>query len=305
MLTRSAQQFLQRLKHIDAGDRPATPRAVMLMAPRQFGVAADCASDNAYMVGRSPFDQALAQRQLRALAEAICDCGVPVVTLPGLADTPDAVFPNNVFATLPGRLVIGAMRHPSRQRETRRDDVRALFASLFGYEVVDLGTISDCIAELTGAVVIDRARGLGFHGLSQRLNPIGAQAIHEALELEASLVFDLAPGEYHTNILLSVLASRAAVVYPSGLECGSIVTILQAVYGDRVVMLDDAEKNAFAGNCIALTDCDLFFSDTALRALRPATLDQFERMNFVLHGIDVSEIEKAGGSLRCMVAEIY
>ena len=35
---------------------------------------------------------------------------------------PDGLFPNNVFATVPGGLVVGRMRHPVRQREALRDD---------------------------------------------------------------------------------------------------------------------------------------------------------------------------------------
>ncbi len=41
--------------------------------------------------------------------------------------TPDAVFPNNVFATAPGRLIVGRMRHPVRQREAERADIRGFF----------------------------------------------------------------------------------------------------------------------------------------------------------------------------------
>lgn len=61
-----------------------------------------------------------------------------MVTFPGDASTPDAVFPNNVFATAPGRLIVGRMRHPVRQREAARRDVRDFFAQVMGYEEIDL-----------------------------------------------------------------------------------------------------------------------------------------------------------------------
>jgi hypothetical protein len=69
---------------------------------------------------------------------------------------------------------------------------------------------------LTGALVIDRARGLGYCGLSERCDAEGARLMHEAFGLRATLLFDLAPGEYHTNVVLAVLAGRAAVVCPRG-----------------------------------------------------------------------------------------
>lgn len=70
-------------------------------------------------------------------------------------------------------------------------------------------------------------------------------------------------------------------------------------------MLNETEKNAFAGNCIALTDQDLFMSQTGIDALRPSSRQTLESWGFVIHGTDLHEIEKAGGSLRCMVAEIF
>ena len=69
--------------------------------------------------------------------------------------------------------------------------------------------------------------------------------------------------------------------------------------------MNEAEKNAFAGNCIALSDTDLFMSRTGLDALRVGSLESLQDWGFVLHSLPLDEIEKAGGSLRCMVAEIF
>src|SRR3546814_5900909 len=66
------------------------------------------------------------------------------------------------------------MRHPVRRREAARDDIRAFFRDVLGYAETDLsGQPHPC--ELTGALVIDRARGLGFCGLSERCDEAGAR----------------------------------------------------------------------------------------------------------------------------------
>src|SRR3546814_11395097 len=107
------------------------------------------------------------------------------------------------------------MRHPVRRREAARDDIRAFFRDVLGYAETDLsGQPHPC--ELTGALVIDRARGLGFCGLSERCDEAGARLMHDAFGLRATLLFDLAPGEYHTNVVLAVLSGRAALVCPGG-----------------------------------------------------------------------------------------
>src|SRR3546814_2099564 len=101
---------------------------------------------------------------------------VPVITFPGDPATPDAVFPNNVFGTAPGRLIVGRMRHPVRQREAERADIRAFFGDVLGYDEIDLSGCDDLVAELTGSLIIDRARGVGYCGLSERCDMAGAQA---------------------------------------------------------------------------------------------------------------------------------
>ena len=141
--------------------------------------------------------------------------GIAGGVFPGGPDTPDALFPNNVFATAPGRLIVGRMRHEVRQREAVRADLRGFFTGLLGYRELDLSQ-QPHPCELTGALVIDRARGLGYCGLSERCDEAGAALMHEAFGLRATLMFDLAPGEYHTNVVLAVLAGRAALVCPAG-----------------------------------------------------------------------------------------
>ncbi len=59
------------------------------------------------------------------------------------------------------------------------------------------------------------------------------------------------------------------------------------------------------GNCIALTERDLFMSQSGADALQPKNRAALESWGFVLHSVELDEIEKAGGSLRCMVAEIF
>src|SRR3546814_14353140 len=81
-----------------------------------------------------------------------------MVCFAGNPDAPDGLFPNNAFATVPGRLVVGRMRHPVRRREAARDDIRAFFRDVLGYAQTDLsGQPHPCA--LNGALAIGRASG--------------------------------------------------------------------------------------------------------------------------------------------------
>ncbi len=282
---------------------PAVPKGVFMVEPVNFRFSTDSASDNRYMHPAAGIDQDRALEQYLGLVQAIRGAGIPVKSFAGDPNTPEDVFPNNVFGTSPGRFVIGRMLHPSRQKEAQHQGIRSYFRGQ-GYQEYDL-SVEDCVAELTGPLVIDRLRRLGFCGMSGRVDEAGLAAMHAAFNLRHTLYFDLVPGEYHTNVVMSVLAGRACVVHPESIADPKIVRALDAIYPDRILYLDDAEKQAFAGNCIALTYKDLFMSQTAADALQRRSRGLLESWGFRIHSHKLDEIEKAGGSLRCMVAEIY
>lgn len=303
MITRDVDLFLERARACAPDFGPATARAAFLVAPDGFARAEDSARDNRYMAEADAFDPARAMREHRALHLALSQ-HLPTVCFAGRADAPDALFPNNVFATAPGRLIVGRMRHPVRRREAARADIRAFFRDALGYREIDLST-QPHPCELTGALVIDRARGLGFCGLSERCDETGAALMHDAFGLRATLLFDLAPGEYHTNVVLAVLAGRAALVCPDGIAAPRVPETLRALYGQGAIALSPAERAAFVANAIALTSDRVWMSATAAAALAPASGDALRCAGFAVETVALDAIEAAGGSLRCCVAEIF
>ncbi|MBD8524307.1 arginine deiminase-related protein [Pseudomarimonas arenosa] len=289
-----------------APSQAACARAAFLVTPQGFAIAAESQHDNVYMLsGQVDSERALAQH--RALQAALAE-RLPVIAFPGHADTPDAVFPNNVFATAQvdgrGRLLIGSMRHPVRQREAERADIPRFFSEVMGYELLDLRQRPG-LTELTGTLVIDRSRGLGFAGLSPRCDRQGVATMADAFALNACFAFALQDDEYHTNVVLSVLAGRAVVGCPAAFQNERDWQAIADTYGGQVIELDAAEKAGFAGNCIALDGERVWMSERAADGLRPASRAAFERAGFAIGAVALDEIERAGGSLRCCVAEIF
>ena len=282
----------------------ATARAVMLVEPTGMRLSGETATDNRYMDPARTIDPERAVGQHRVLADAIRKyTGLPVQVFAGSPDTPDAVFPNNVFACAAGRLVIGAMRHPERQRESHRADIAAWFAGQ-GYEAHRIDRHAFAVSELTGPTIIDRARRIGFFGLTERMNREGVRATHDALGLVLGFEFPLKVDEYHTNVVMSVLASRALVAHRNSFDDPDVPEAIAEVY-DHAIWLSDEEKRGYAGNCIALDEHRVFMSATAERSLSLDTRRRFDRAGFTIHTVEIDEIEKAGGSLRCCIAEIY
>lgn len=304
LIVRSAAEFLQAWDEAAfPADAPAIPHGVFLVEPASFHVNAECADDNRYMDLDNPADPDRALAQSRALAAAIRDRGIEVTVFPGDPDAPDGVFPNNAFATIPGRLIIGSMWHAGRKQETMRHDIRDHFAAM-AYPAVDLSR-ANCVAELTGPLILDRARRVGYCGLSNRADRAGVEAMHKAFDLRLTYAFDLVEGEYHTNVVMMILAGRACVLYPGAFADEDTPGAICRAFPERHLLLTEAEKDAFAGNCIALTERDLFMSQTGFESLRPSSLETLQSWGFELTTVELDEFEKAGGSLRCMVAEIF
>lgn len=303
LITRDAEQFLSAAQQ-QTTTKKACCGAVFLVAPAEFKLCEASATDNHYMQVDQVFSQSKALAQHGLLAEKLQNIGVPTMIFPGEKHSPDGIFPNNAYATARGKLILGAMRHPARQVETERSDIRYVFERLMGLEVVSIAG-EGRVAELTGVLIVDRARRIGFCGMTERVNDAGCQAMQAAFELDVMFQFDLQDSEYHTNVVMSVLASRACVLHAASLKNPAAAQAIAECYQERVIWLDDQQKNDFAGNCISVTEQDVLISEVGYNSLNTKQLQQFEDFGFKLHAIPASEIEKAGGSIRCMVAEIF
>lgn len=286
-----------------AGAR-TTARAAFLVSPAAGQLAEESARDNRYMRMDATFDTPRALIQHAALALAL-RADIPVVTFPGDPEAPDAMFPNNVFATAPGKLIVGAMRHPVRQREAARGDIRAFFRNVLGYEEIDLSRRGDCVAELTGSLVIDHAHGIGYCGLSERCDMAGAHAMHEAFGLRLTFCFELAEGEYHTNVVMASLAGRAVVLAADGFADPAVPRAIASAFDDRALWLSNEQKCDYAGNAITLSNDRVWMSARAAESLTAAQRESLAAWGFRLGTVELPEIEKAGGSLRCCVGEIF
>jgi len=281
----------------------ATARAAFLVSPASATLAAESATDNRYMDLSQTMDPVRAALQHADLARRL-SVDIPIMTFPGDPACPDGMFPNNAFATAPGRLIVGHMRHSVRQRETERADIRAFFRDTLGYRTIDLSA-EPLVAELTGSLVIDHARGIGYCGLSERCDLASARAMHEAFGLRLTFCFELATGEYHTNVTMASLAGRMAILAADGFRDPAVPAAIASAFGGRAVWLNAAQKAAFAGNAITLASGRVWMSARGAAALDAAQRAAIEHAGFVIDDVPLDEIEKAGGSLRCCVAEIF
>ena len=80
--------------------------------------------------------------------------------------------------------------------------------------------------------------------------------------------------------------------------------IAQACAG-RAIWLTPAQKQAYAGNAITLSEERVWMSAGAADALTAEQREALAGYGFAIGTVALDEIEKAGGSLRCCVGEIF
>ena len=230
---------------------------------------------------------------------------------------PDAVFPNNwLSTTADGRVHLYPMFAPNRRSE-RRSGIIKLLEQLFEVLRVNDWTFleaQDLFLEGTGSVVFDHAGQTAFAALSPRTS-------REALFLVAgaygydpvSFAAQDAQGRpiYHTNVLLSIgdrFAIGCGEAFVHEQELQDVRHRLQGS-GHEWIDLSFEEMEAFGANLLQLQtrrgERIIVLSQTAIDALRLPTKNKLEQYGRLLP-IAVPTIEQVnGGSVRCMLCEIF
>lgn len=299
-----------------------TPGAVVMVRPLRFSPNPDTATDNAFQT-REPEEPAAslaaeAYDQVGAAADTLRGAGITVHLFEEeRADRPDAVFCNNWFSThADGRVLVYPMRMPNRRGERRGDIIDELARHYVVRDVVDLTAAESGgrYLESTGAMVFDHHHGTVFIARSGRADEGLAREVCALLEVEPVFLDTIGPSGtpiYHTNVMMTIgrdvaLAGLGSIPHRS--ERRRIRRALEAGGARTVLDLDSDQLAAFAGNMLELRAADdsriLAMSTTAERALRPAQRRQIEASAQILP-IDVPAIETAGGSVRCMLADIH
>ena len=263
----------------------------------------------------------LAGREFDGLVAGLEQAGIRVVALEARADgsTPDALFPNNwVSFHADGTVVLYPMLAPNRRLE-RRHDVLASLSDPAGFyirEIIDLSAheADGRFLEGTGSLVLDRVHRIAYACLSARtdvelLAEFGHRMNYETVAFNAT--DEHGAPIYHTNVMMSV-GSDFAVLCEEAI--GAVVQ-REALRrkleesGHEVIAISRAQMGAFAGNVLELSTTAgervIALSGSAADSLDDGQRERLaSRARLVIAEIPTIE-QKGGGSVRCMLAEVY
>jgi len=298
--------------------------AVLMIRPVRFESNPQTAESNRFQ-GKSGAtadqQQDAALQEFDGLVEALREHGIDVVVVDDTSEphTPDSIFPNNWLSLhADGRVVLYPMEADNRRTERRMDVIERLDAEL-GYQVREIVDLSGHEStghylEGTGSMVLDRANRVAYACLSTRtqLDPLGdftQRLNYDAVTFEA--VDRDGVAIYHTNVLMNVgeeLAVICDAAIPRDDQRSAVVQRLRDT-GHEVLSLNYDQLDAFAGNMLELRTKEgarlVAMSQQAYDSLSDDQLQILSKNGEILTApIDTIEAS-AGGSVRCMLAEIH
>jgi hypothetical protein len=295
---------------------------VLMIRPAAFGANPETVASNAFQVQGvvSQAGRELALAEFDGAAVALERAGVEVIVV---ADTPeppkpDAVFPNNWLSLHhDGTAVRYPMLSPLRRRERRRDVITAIESRGFLVRrILDLSgwESSEVYLEGTGSTVLDHAGRVAYACVSPRTNVRPLAQLTAEIGYEPHVFHASGPDGaplYHTNVLMCVgdrFAAACLQAVGDAVERRRLREALMAG-GRELIEISSAQMNSFAGNMLALRtgggEPIVALSSTAWQSLSPAQRGALERQGGVVTA-SLPTIERhGGGSLRCMLAEVF
>lgn len=264
--------------------------------------------------------QAKALQEFDRLVDVLRNAGINVRVIQDTPEphTPDSIFPNNwVSFHGDGTVVLYPMLAENRRHERRMDVLEQY--SQYGFQinrVVDLSHFEqqNKFLEGTGSMVLDRIGRIAYACMSPRTDVEVLGEFTRQLNYEL-VCFDATDANgvpiYHTNVLMCV-GSRFVVICAEVIAKNMRTAVLESLRqsGREIIEITELQMQAFAGNMLELTnsagDLKLALSQSAFDALSIAQRARLQLLTGELLVAPISTVEQyGGGSVRCMLAEIF
>jgi hypothetical protein len=295
--------------------------AVLMVVPTTFGYDGQTAASNGFQKQTSLDIKTLRQRARQEYDDCVAKlraAGITVISFDygSKNDIPNAIFPNNWVTTWPdGRVYLYAMATESRRRERSLLAVEAVRKHFQVTSVLDLSKseADNRFLEGTGVIVFDHKNKIAYGCQSLRLDP-GLFNDHANTLGYTPILFNATDQSgrpvYHTNVLMGVQSSTA-VICAEAIDPKDRQRILDrlASTSHQVIELTYQQMRAYCGNIIQLRGTDnqsvLLTSKSAWEAFTASQRALLGHANKVVN-VSIPTIQAAGGgSVRCMVAEIF
>lgn len=293
-----------------------------MVQPLSFGFDQQTAETNTFQTKMSLSRDEVLQRANDEFAAMVAglrarDITVQVYQDAGSQDKPNAVFPNNWLSMWPdGTTYLYPMATESRRRERSSKVLDELAENFKVSKTIDVSESEHHgrYLESTGVMIFDHLQRVVYGCLSERCDE---QLLTEHAKLlgYAPVVFHAYDAEgapiYHTNVMMSLQTDTAVICAESISSDGERQEVIGQIKatGRDVIEITQAQMAAFCGNVLELQNEQgerfLAMSQTAYDHFTSAQRDLLAKDKTLLP-FAIPTIETiGGGSVRCMLAEIF
>lgn len=265
--------------------RTASLRRYVMCEPRYFAVDY---SINPWMDPTAAVDPQRAVSQWATLRDLFVELGHTVELVPPVPGLPDMVFAANGATVLGDRVLTARFLHAERAAE---GPAYARWFQSRGHDVLD----AEWVNEGEGDYLVAGPWLLAGNGFrTDRRSHAEAEKLFGRPVVSLTLVN---PYYYHLDTALGVLDGEEIMYYPEAFSVGSRAT-LRRLFPDAIIATD-ADAAVLGLNAIS-DGRHVVLPAAAIRL----TAELRER-GFVPFGIDLSELLKAGGGVKCCTLELH
>jgi hypothetical protein len=295
---------------------------ILMVRPAKFGFNPQTAESNAFQKEVDLTDEEIqenAVQEFDSMVNKLRENGIEVLICDDSENpyTPDAVFPNNWFSThAGGTLCLYPMEAEARRFERNPQIINKLKENFVVAKTLDFTEFENQnkFLEGTGSLVLDHENKIAYASISSRTNEDALKDWSNKLDFEIFKFrsFDRnGKAIYHTNVMMCLGDDFAVACLKSISEENEKRLFREKLYqtGKEIIEISFEQMNNFAGNMLLLQNKKnekiLVLSKTAFESLNKKQIEKLGSHAKLL-SFDIDIIEKCGGgSVRCMIAEIF
>jgi len=250
---------------------------------------------NPWMDTRAPVDPDLATKQWEILRDTLAGLGHTVHLLDPVAGLPDMVFAANGAFSVDGVVYGARFRYPQRAGEasTHRRWYEARSVP-DGWRFVAPRETNE--GEGDFAYLPDAYGGLILAGYGFRTEIAAHAEAQEALGRALVSLRLVEPRFYHLDTALAALDDTNVAYYPGAFSDSSVAVLRQLF--PHAVLADAADADAFGLNLVSDG------RNVVLNAEATGLANRLREAGYTPIPVDLSELKKGGGSVKCCVAEL-
>lgn len=265
--------------------RTMTIRHYAMTAPEHFTVEY---AINPWMDTATPVDTALALDQWDTLRRVYADLGHTVDSVTPRRGLPDMVYAANGGFLVGDTAVVARFAYPQRAGEA---DAYAEWMTAAGYRTVFTHHVNEGQGDLL-LVGSNLLAGYGF-----RTDRRAHAEIAAATGLDVTGLELIDPRFYHLDTALAVLDDSTIAYYPPAFSDDARRRITE-LFGDAIEV---GSADAYVLGLNVVSDG----RHVVMPAAATGFADQLRRAGFQPIGVDLSELLKGGGSVKCCTLERY